>query len=478
MKIEKQQKTMNLDLEKLNKNLAQTAFEPKFKKASSDANFLHKPKGLANLKINNFSIKENEEKSKFSIESENTKNFNSPEHIKNQKLNTNNNNHNNKNVERTTAFTSKNSLNSIKNNSEFSNINSEIEVKELDKLLKLANEANSSQDFLNKIEQRKLSNNNTLKKSINFTNEENDKLLRLIETTDKEETNNNSNIYKYFSVFEDKQIRNSPFAKLDKQFFIKKENDQRKIKLQKQKEERLDKLFNKELDYNKIVKENIYNLKAKFNKSSRTSEAEKQKFCSFYGHIRNITNGFPVGNEFTDYNDYSENLNNCNYNQTTKNYLNLFNKSNLINSINKSRFQSNSNLNAVSSYFGNNESSAEIINSPMKTKNHFSSSVVNFKKNSIAKTNYNNKKISSDSVNESSNLFEEKSENKLRSSINNSYLNDKKSNLNALNYENYGFNNDCEMGSQYGKKDGNAFIPLIKKKELYSSPRKDKYSFK
>ncbi len=388
----------------------------------------------------------------------------------------------NRKLQNTIELASKNKENSGKKISDSSHLDYySSEVKELNKLMKQAKEACSRKDSLNVVELRKLSEHNTLKKSLEFANEENYKLRKIIEQSNQEETNN-SLIYKYFSVFEDKPTK-SPLEKFEKRFLIKNDIDQRKINLEKQKEERLDNAFNKELDYSKIIKENVNNLKSNFyKKSNKICGNENKKFYSFYGQIRNITNGFSGKANFHDIpdynNDYSEKNNNYNINnncnQTSRNKINLFNKSNVSNKMN---FPSMININALSSYYANNESTSE-INSPVTKKNYFSPSFLNLKKNtSVNNANANkNKKILKNSLNENTNMFEES-----QSKINASHsfnLFDDKIKCNPMKNDYSGFNNHYEVGSQYGKKNRDLLIPIINKKELYSSPRKDKYSLK
>ena len=195
-------------------------------------------------------------------------------------------------------------------------IDSERQMVNLNKILKGSKCIISNEDLLRKITNKTFhknsistfTHNESLKTKFSLSSLTDEIKLKNFNRTninlfDKIDEENESKFVKCFKIFVDKK------EDTIKEKINKKHNEH--LELIKRKEHKLDEIFNKQMNYEEIVQENIDELKLKFCKKNVISEVEKEKFKTFYGtikkHIRNSlststnlnTNDFKVKLEFS-----------------------------------------------------------------------------------------------------------------------------------------------------------------------------------
>jgi len=461
---------------------------------------------LKDLNLNNLNSKTikndlEETKTKSTLDFENTI-INEREFLKNKFTTTN------KKLHSTVSKLNNLNENISNRNSNINNCSTHIEnskvlldsnFAEVDKLKILANRDSGrsefNEDIFKKIDLNKIINNLKAKNSSTFSNRSYDK-LKLEKLLIEQPEENNSNIYRYFKIFEDKPKVASLYLKKDNVYIKKDFTEDRKKKLLLEKEEKLDKLFFKQLDYSNILNQNIQNLKSKFSKQYNRAFIDNNPRTSFYDKIMNKTNQISneLSNEKNIKTDLTENNNlydinsQTNFNLTTKQNLNHFNKST------EFKLKSNSDLNSISGLLKNDEGLKHDKNiNPSSTKVRFASLDYNY----IDKNNYNfsndnfycNKTLNESFVNKNNNC---KNNKKYSNNINrnyndinyNKYISTSKDYKEFISldniisyYKSVDNKQNYDLTTQYGKKDKKAFVPLVKRKDLYSTIRRDKFSF-
>ncbi len=338
-------------------------------------------------------------------------------------------------------------------------------------------------DFLKNLELKKfISIKDKKKENINFRksmdfviNQENKDKLKVI----LEESNDNSNsiINKYFKKFEDKNKTCKSIIDPQKRLLMKEEADQIRIKKSlKEKEEKLDNLFNKQLNYSKIVKENINFIKNKFLQPKIDFKNQNNKVTNISELGHTLRSGLLRENEIGKLKGISK-IENChddnlinyklksNYYKSAENYYNPGDPNNT------NFFKNNTSKKKNISVYYNNQEEYNLqnnnnYNSSKKHKTSFS--YVNKNENSDKLYNQSKKSIdTNEKIDFNNEIFYNQRSNKKMNRENN-----------FGNLDNNCDKNDYEFASQYGKKDRNIFIPVIQKKQLYSVPRKDKFIFK
>jgi len=293
-------------------------------------------------------------------------------------------------------------------------------------------------------------------KSYDFGNNQELKLKSILKSI-KAEEEQKTKIHKYFQYFEDPKIQKEYEFKIEKRFYIKKETEDTKIKMLKKKEERLDKLFSKQLDYSKILKENLDILKCKFTKqinnnlesAKHIDYANPKKYYNFNSPEKDYGNNCTETNLAINSDYYNSNNN---FNRTSKNTWNGFNKTRTE--------KSKRNYNLLSNPTDSNKDGEERIQ---------------FSKESESKINKQNFSPSGPTFDYTNSKFD-------------NFLNTTKNSntMGICNFspwikkENVGNNakssKNCDLIAQYGKRDKNIFIPVVQRKELYSSPKRDMFS--